>query len=293
MLKTNEKSLVSMAVQGTVAPAVEWMPFEIAHDGKLHAVPSTGSITYNVQVGDKACGWRGDHIEPGVSSKCTDSGKRQSNGYNYLSCVGNEVKVISGEAKGAKGTVVGTHGGVEHVMIDFPQKTLDKLTLDDKFLIRTYGQGLELTDYPEIKCFNLDPKVLKKWKIKETKGGVLEVPVTTMVPAHLMGSGIGALGVTRGDYDILTQDEKHMKKHGIDKIRLGDFVAIMDADNVYGRTWREGAVSIGVVIHCDSYLAGHGPGVMTVMTAAKPLIKPVISKKANVADLLGIGSPRK
>ena len=38
---------------------------------------------------------------------------------NVLACVGNEARVISGAAKGAKGTVCGTHGGVEHVIVDF------------------------------------------------------------------------------------------------------------------------------------------------------------------------------
>jgi len=290
MIKTNEKQLVEIAIQGTISPAVEWSPYEISHKGELHVVPSTGSITYNVKVGDLACGWRGDHIEPCVSSKCTNKEKRAGSGYNYLACAGNEVKVISGDAKGAKGTVIGTHGGVEHVIIDFEKKILDKLTLDDKFLIRSLGQGLILSDYPEIKCYNLSPTLLKKIKIKKGKNGILEVPVTTKIPAHLMGSGIGAISVTRGDYDILTQDEGQVKKYGLDKVRLGDFVAIMDADNVYGRTWREGAISIGIVIHCDSYISGHGPGVMTLMTSAKPLIKPVIDRKANIADLLKIGN---
>lgn len=289
MLKTNKDKLVKMAVQGTVAPAVEWAPYEIAHDGQLHPVPSTGSITYNVQVGDLACGWRGDHIEPGVSSKCTDKEKKPNNGYNYLACVGNEVKIISGEAKGETGVVLGTHGGVEHVMIDFSNDTLEKLTLDDKFLIKSYGQGLLLEDYQDVKCYNLDPAVLEKMQIVE-KDGTLEVPVTTIVPAHLMGSGIGQLGVMRGDYDVLTQDQEAVKQHGIDQMKLGDFIAIENADNVYGRTWRKGAITIGIVIHCDSYLAGHGPGIMTVMTTAKKnLIKPVISEAANVGKLLNIG----
>ena len=47
--------------------------------------------------------------------------------------------------------VTGHHGGVEHVIADFDDETLGKLTQDDKILIRAYGQGLSLTDYPEIK----------------------------------------------------------------------------------------------------------------------------------------------
>ena len=37
------------------------------------------------------------------------------------SCVGNEAKVVSGDAKGAIGYVIGHHGGSEHVIVDFPK----------------------------------------------------------------------------------------------------------------------------------------------------------------------------
>jgi hypothetical protein len=143
MIKTNEEKLVTMAIQGTVIPGDEFLPFEVGHDGTPRALPTTGGIVYNVRVGDSAIGWAGDHIEPGVSSVCTNAEKPYAKGYNFLACCGNEVRVVSGDAKGEKGTVVGTHGGVEHVMLDFPQKVLEKLTLDDKFLIKAVGQGLK------------------------------------------------------------------------------------------------------------------------------------------------------
>jgi len=291
MLKTNEKQLVMQAVQGRVAPGVEWSPFEISHDGELFVAPSTGSITYNVKVGDTAFGWAADHVEPAVSSICSSDDKMAMKGYNFLPCLGNEVIVISGKEKGAKGIVTGKHGGVEHVMIDFSDTVLNTLNFDDRFLIKTYGQGLRLLDYPDIHVYNLDPRIFKKWAMRE-RAGKLEIPVTTIVPAKLMGSGIGSLGTVRGDYDITTQDAAEVKKYKIDKIRVGDFVAITDADNRYGRSWKSGAISIGIVVHCDSYLAGHGPGVMTLLTTKKPLITPIIDQKANIANVLKIGRQR-
>ena len=57
----------------------------------------------------------------------------------------------------------------------------------------------------------------------------------------------------------------------------------------YGRAYRKGAVTIGIVVHSDCLLAGHGPGVTTLMTCAKPLIKPVIDANANIATLIGAG----
>ena len=206
-----------------------------------------------------------------------------------MACCGNEVRVITGDAKGKKGTVIGTHGGVEHVILDFSDDVLEKLTLDDKFLIKSFGQGLELTDHPEIKCHNLSPVLLKKMPIRE-KDGTLEVGVTHIIPAKIMGSGLGSLTCTRGDYDITTQDSAAIKEYKLNSLRLGDIVAIQDADNSYGRCYRKGAVSICVVIHANSYAAGHGPGVMTLLTCPKNgFLKPFIEKHANVADLLKIG----
>lgn len=52
----------------------------------------------------------------------------------------------------------------------------------------------------------------------------------------------------------------------------------------------KGAVSIGIVVHSDSRLAGHGPGITTLMTCPADLIVPKQDPKANIADLLGIGT---
>jgi hypothetical protein len=52
-------------------------------------------------------------------------------------------------------------------------------------------------------------------------------------------------------------------------------------------------VTIGVVVHSDCKGAGHGPGVTTVMTCSTSLIKPVIDPRANIADLLKIGTAAK
>ena len=289
MLKTNEKHLVMLALQGTVVPADEFLPFEVGHDGIPRALPGTGSITYNVKVGDPAFGWKTDHTEPGVSTVCTNKEKPYSKGYNFLACCGNEARITTGDAKGKKGTVIGTHGGVEHVMIDFQQNVLERLTLDDKFLIKSFGQGLELMNYPEIKCFNLSPTLLHKMNIRQQRTH-LEVGVTHIIPAKIMGSGIGSLTCTRGDYDITTQDPDAIKKYRLDYLRLGDIVAVEDADNSYGRCYKKGAISICVVIHANSFVAGHGPGVMTLLTCAKKgRMKPFIDHQSNVAQILKIG----
>lgn len=293
MLKTNKDRLVKIAVEGKVAPALAY-PNSVGSDGRIHNVPGIGGITYNVLVGDSAFGWAADHIEPAVSSilNAEKRSDRPNIGYNFLACVGNEVIVISGNAKGARGTVVGHHGGVEHVIIDFPKKVLEKLSTEDKFQIRTLGQGLKLLDYPDIIVSSLDPRVLQLLKIRASTKGIA-VPVTAVIPAKLMGSGLGETQAKTGDYDMQTSDKKAIARLGLDKLRLGDLVAIKDHDASFGWRYLEGACVIGVVIHGDSNISGHGPGITTIMTSPTGQTTTSISAAANIGRYLKIGRFRK
>jgi len=292
MLKTNEKNIVEFLLQCQPGPPRIRDHWSVDHQGIPFILPSIGGITLNVQVGDLAFNWAGDHIEPGVS--CTADTKKPfehpNTSLQVYSCTGNKAKVITGKAKGVTGYVIGHHGGSEHVIVDFPREVKEKLIYDDTIIIYAKGQGLRLINYSNIMLYNLDPVLLKKMKIKKSGKIKLEVPVTTIVPAACMGSGIGAAHVAKGDYDIMTSDPETVKKYQLDKIRFGDFVALMDHDNRYGRAYRKGAVSIGVVVHSDCLIAGHGPGVTTVMTCKTSLIKPVLNSRANIADLLKIGT---
>ncbi len=292
MLRTNEKKIVEFLMQCQPGQPRTGGRWGVDHEGAPFILPSIGGITLNVQVGDPAFGLAGDHIECGVSCQANTSKPFEypNNSLQLFGCIGNKAKVVSGAAKGAVGWVVGHHGGSEHLMIEFPRKVKEKLTYDDKIMVFARGQGLELSDYPDVKLFNLDPALLKKMKIVKTGKNKLRVPVTTLVPAPCMGSGVGAAHVANGDYDIMTSDPATVKKYKLDKIRFGDFVALLDHDNRFGRAYRQGAVSIGIVVHSDCMLAGHGPGVTTLMTCDAGQIEPVISRGANVADLLKIGS---
>jgi len=290
MLRTNEDKLIQMPVLGEVlGPLAKMPPYQITADGRPVVLPSLGGITLNLRVGDLAVGWMGDHVEPAVSTKYLGKGGNNA-AYNVLSCAGNDAVVISGDAKGAKGVVTGKHGGAEHVIIDFDERAMRKLNVGDKIKVWAHGCGLELLDFPEVKVMNISPKLLKAWKIKaDKKNHLLHVPVTHTLPAAIMGSGLGSVDCHTGDYDIQLFDEKIVKKHKLDTLRFGDFVAIMDADHSFGRIFKTGAVSIGIIVHSDCVLAGHGPGLMTVLTSSEGIIRPVIDPHANIGRYLRIG----
>jgi hypothetical protein len=293
MLKSNAEKLIKISVMGEIASPTIRSVYNVSATGKPLVLPGVGGITYNLRVGDPACGWEADHVEPGASveNKENDSrsGQAANTAFNVLSCVGNQATVATGDAKGAKGVVTGKHGGIEHVLVDFPSDVLEKLVLGDRILVKAYGTGLKLSDFPDIKVLNIDPCLLEAWNPKPSRGK-LEVPVTHIVPAAIMGSGLGSTQVNSGDYDIQLFDETVVEQYGLESLRLGDLVAIIDADHSFGRIYRQGAISVGVVVHSNCVTAGHGPGVTTLMTSPDGKIIPKITQKANIASLLKLRS---
>lgn len=290
MLRTNIEKLVQLSVVGEIASPIKGVGiYNISAEGAPLVLPGVGGITYNVRVGDPASSWEADHVEPGVSLENKENDPRSGQGaniaFNVLSCVGNEAVVVAGDAKGEKGVVTGKHGGIEHVLVDFPSEILEKLMLGDKMLIKAFGVGLKLLDFPEITVMNIDPRFLKALNPKP-KGGKLEIRVTHVIPAAIMGSGLGANQTYSGDYDIQLFDKSIRKEYGLDDLRLGDLVAILDADHSYGRIYRKGAVSVGIVVHTNCVTSGHGPGVTTLFTSSTGKIVPKTDAKANIASIL-------
>lgn len=293
MLKTNSDKLIKSAVVGEITHPLSGRrsPYRISAEGEPKVLPGVGGITYNLRVGDSATEWEADHVEPGVSiSNFSKKGNHQeavNAGLNLLACVGNKATVISGEAEGEEGTVTGKHGGIEHVLVDFEPEVLAKLRIGDKMQVKAFGLGLKLLDYPDVKIMNISPELLNRWEIKQKKDR-LEVPVTHKVPASVMGSGLGADNTYTGDYDIQLFDEATVEEYGLDDLSLGDIVAIMDADHSFGRIFKSGSISVGIIVHTRCISSGHGPGVTTLMTSSKGKIEPVIDEKANISSLLDL-----
>ena len=69
-------------------------------------------------------------------------------------------------------------------------------------------------------------------------------------------------------------------------IQNGDLVLIEDHDNTHGPHYRQGAVSIGVIVHSDSFTSGHGPGVTVIMSADEDTLEGVIDPDANIANYM-------
>ncbi|MBE6010996.1 MAG: DUF4438 domain-containing protein [Lachnospiraceae bacterium] len=279
-MKTNEEKLPVLVVQGEVTPSKANSRGKMDTEGFTFYLPSTGGITLNVKIGDKATGWLSDHLEPGASTR--NPVGELNNAYLAYSCIGNDAYVVSGDAKGAKGFVTGKHGGCDHVMIYFDDDTLRNLSIGDKIQVHSKGQGLSLIEHKDIVLRNLSPELLHKMNIKELSGKI-KIGVSKIVPGALMSSGLGAVHSVMGDYDISLHDAALVSEYSLKDLRFGDIVAIMDSDSRHGHTYVSGAVTIGVVVHGDCYIPGHGPGVTCLMSAKNGLIEPFIDQNANLA----------
>lgn len=283
MIKFNKDDLPILLVQGEVRHSRSSENYRHTMDGEPMILPATGGITFNAKIGDRCVGWAADHLEPGVTTRNSDDACNAA--YSSLSCIGNTAIVSSGDAKGARGFVTGKHGGCEHLICYFDDATMEKMSIGDKVDVRACGQGMLLTDYPDILLRNMSPDLMEKMNIVED-GKKLKVGVAKIVPAAIMGSGLGANTSYFGDYDITLHDKKITAEYGLDQLRFGDIVAITDADTRFGRNYMTGAVTIGVIVHSDCIKPGHGPGVTTLMTCKESLIEPFIDSNANLKDYL-------
>lgn len=292
-LRTNVRDLVMTTVMGEVAhPGDKTSPYRIGQDGVPRILPGTGGVVINHRIGDPCIGLVGDHIEPGASIKnyrvSPGKNKQAFNlALNTYACVGNKALVVSGACKGAAGVVTGKHGGVDHVLVDFPRRVLERLQIGDRIQVYACGTGLKLEDYPEVELFNCAPRVLRRWGILDDHGQ-LHVPVTHQLPARVMGSGLGKSTVQRGDYDIQLFDRDFMRGYRLDRLRFGDFVAIRNADTRFGRSFQRGVTTVGVIVHGDSTVSGHGPGFVALLCGPDAYLRAIRDADANLANVLGV-----
>jgi len=281
-MKTNKDKLIKMAVMAEIVHP-SGAGYSVDFDGMPRVGLGMYGVKYNVTVGDPIYGWEsGEHVEPGLSMR--NSEPSQSAALDVLACIGNEVNVRTGDARGARGYIIGKHVSFLVWLNDEDQK---KVNIGDKIQVKAWGVGLKVTGFEEnVKVNKIDPDLLEKMGIT-VENDKLVVPVVGEFPAYIMGSGYGmTLNV---DYDIQTTcSEDVIDELGIKKLRFGDIVALKDQLSWWGHGYYKGAMSIGVVIHGWSYHAGHGPGVDTILSTKSDRIVPKIDVDANIGYYLGI-----
>jgi hypothetical protein len=251
--------------------------------GRPMLLPGMSGVVANVRVGDPVFPWAADHLEPGVSAGCADRGRHQA--LQFLACLGNPVRVVDGPAAGAEGTVVGKHA---FVLVDFPQAVLDALGPGDRLLVRAHGQGLRLSEFPEIATRSLSPALLHALPLQRSERDRLRVDVALEIPAYLMGAGLG-MSSEWANCDVMFTHRDTVERLGAKGLRLGDVVVMHDQDHRFGRGYRKGMSAIGVVAH-GGYggIPGHGTGVVTIMSGPSERFEPVLAERANVRAYLNL-----
>ncbi len=289
----NGDALVASVVAGQVANSVvRATPYRIGRDGVLRVLPGTAGVTLNRRVGDRAVGLAGDHVEPGLALRNNDrdlaGGPGGANrGLLTYSCIGNQARVVSGPATGAVGTVTGKHGGINNLLVDFTPAVLRRIRIGDRVQVTACGQGMELRAFPQVRVMNLAPRLLARWGVR-VHGDHLDVPVTHMVPGAVLGSGFGRSDAVLGDVDIQLADPAVVRAFALNTLRFGDLVAVCPLDARHGPSPQANRITIGVVVHSDSMVAGHGPGVTPLLVGESSTLRPIYDPGANLALRLGL-----
>ncbi|MET0427202.1 MAG: DUF4438 domain-containing protein, partial [Microvirga sp.] len=107
------------------------------------------------------------------------------------------------------------------------------------------------------------------------------------IPPHFLGAGAG-LTSEGGSLHMQTTDREALEAAGLDRLKLGDIVALEDYDSRYQHGYMRGAVGIAVVGQTDGPRAGYGPGMTLLMTDPHGHIEPVPTPGTNLVSLLGL-----
>ena len=282
-LTANQALLPRQVLAGEIWPALaDRHVYRVDPDGRPFVLPGMGAVTLGVHCGDPATGHAVDHLEPGASVRHRDPAANFA--LQYLTCVGNEVRVTSGPAAGAVGHVIGQHA---YVLADFPEAALQLMAPGDAMTVVAVGQGLALAEHRDIVVKNCDPGLLDRMPGGTDTAGRLEVHVAARVPAEAIGAGAGMIseyantdlmGAYRGLGDDLSL--------GLESLRIGDVVCLEDTDHRFGRGYRAGFLTIGVISTGQCMLFGHGPGPSSLMSGPAEAFSIVLDPAANLASWL-------
>src|SRR5205807_1729544 len=122
-------------------------------------------------------------------------------------------------------------------------------------VVEAYGRGLMLSDFPSVTVLNCSPRALDALA-PEIQDGRLTVDVRAAFSSAVAGPGLGS-DPWIGDLEIGIRP---------DGFCFGDIVAIEDLDGQVSRFVRSGFITIGVVSHGPSPVAGHGIGITVLLS---------------------------
>ena len=250
--------------------------------GRPVILPGMAGVCYDVRVGSPVFSWAADHLEAGVSAG--GAGPPPDAALQFLACVGNPVRVLTGPAAGGTGTVVGKHA---FVLCDFPQETLDLLGPGDRLLVRAAGQGLALLDHPDVALRSFGPELLDGLPVRVDGDGRLAISVAAEIPAYLMGAGIG-MSSEWANCDVMLTRPDVVADLGYEELRIGDVVAMTGQDHRFGRGSHAGWCAIGIVAHGVGVIPGHGTGVITIMSGPAERFALAVDRDANIGTGLGL-----
>ena len=284
VISTNKDKLLTIALQGQIAPAQPATSYITTWDGKPKMAVGIGGINYNLKIGDKVFGWAsGDRATMGVATAEGVEDPSMSVWLTHTS-IGNKVKLLSGDAKGEKGVIIGKFGSF--VLVHFEDSVLEKLAIDDKLHVKAKGVGLEIEGFKDVFVHGLTPEVLEKLVIRNADGK-LEVPVVKQIPAEIVGKGAGGESLS-GHWHIQTCYPPDIKKYGLDELRFGDLVLLKDTQTDYGKGYYKGGATVGVVCSGPSDISGLGIGVTPILSTRFGKLTARIDPTANIGKYLGI-----
>jgi Domain of unknown function (DUF4438) len=283
--RTNEDRLVEIGVEAEIAHPTHAGTYSVDSYGRPIILPGMAGVVANARVGDPVFPWAADHLEPGVSAGNPSRDRYQA--LQFLSCVGNVVRVVSGPAAGAEGRVTGKHA---FVLVDFPQSALDVLAPGDRLLVRAIGQGLRFLDFDDVAARSCSPALVEGMGIEVTAERRLRVEVAAEIPAFMMGAGLG-MSSEWANCDVMFTRWEVIERLGFGNVRLGDVVVMHDQDHRFGRGYRAGVVAFGVVAHGGhGGVPGHGMGVATIFSGPKERFEVVLSENANLRNHLRLAA---
>jgi len=278
-VETNKDKLLTIAVQGKIAPTQVATSYTTTWDGKSKLAIGVGGINYDLKLGEKIFGWASsDRATMGVATV------GEGGSWTHYTSVGNRVKILGGEARGETGVIIGKFEN--YVLVHFDDDVLQKLTIGTTLQVKACGIGLEIEGYEDVFVHGLSPETLEKFEIRNVNGK-LQVPVVKEIPAVIIGQGAGR-GSLSGNWHIQTCFPPDIKKYGLDELRFGDIVVLKDVQTDYGMGYYKGGATIGIICSSPSDISGMGIGVTPILSTRFGKLTSRIDPTANIAKVLGI-----